>query len=265
MAFGIVVIASLLGTGDVGGEVLGACRSSTSAWPSRPASASCSRRSRSTASRPANAARSTAGRRRRGWPIGVRRGSPGCVVVVVAALSSPRCSAPSDFPSWRIDLGSCGRVGRSTGCNDNLRKGVPVIGGTGRSATSWSRDVLDPIREFLQSAAVVAGRRCSSSLLGWVSKGWRLARCCRGLVAASGIVRRHDDRSGTWPWTPSARCWSPSSSASASPCRSASGPAGRDWLETAAASVPRHRPGAAAVRLPRPGGVPVQRRPHRPA
>ena len=57
MAFGIVVIASQIGTGDVGVKVLAqGCRSSTPSWRSRQGSASCSRRSPSTASPRANAA-----------------------------------------------------------------------------------------------------------------------------------------------------------------------------------------------------------------
>ena len=57
MAFGIVVIASQIGTGDVGGQVLaGSAEARRRTWRSRPASASSSRRSPSTASRPASGA-----------------------------------------------------------------------------------------------------------------------------------------------------------------------------------------------------------------
>jgi glycine betaine/proline transport system permease protein len=62
---------------------------------------------------------------------------------------------------------------------------VPLVGGTGSISDFLVRDILDPIRGLLQSAAwwlVVA----FFALLGWISKGWRLALLCG--LAFAGIA-----------------------------------------------------------------------------
>ena len=205
------------------------CRSSMPSWRSRPASASSSRPSRSTASRPANG-----------------RCKPGS--------SASRCGSPTDGKLWRHRLASWwSRRRRRQGLlerrrtshrgasasaswaksvidwlNEHFRRGVPLVGGTGSISDFLVRDVLDPIRGVLQSAAwwlVVA----FFAVHRLVQQGL----AARALLCALG-VRSASRRctTGIWRWTRSARCWSPSSSASASPCRSASGPAGRDGWST---------------------------------
>ncbi len=57
-----------------------------------------------------------------------------------------------DFPSWRIGLGSWAKSAINW-LNENFRRGVPVIGGTGSISDFLVRDILDPIRGVLQSAA----------------------------------------------------------------------------------------------------------------
>ena len=146
MAFGIVVIASLLGTGDVGGQVLAACRRSTSAWRSRRAWRSCSRPSRSTASPPASARRSAGRRSRCELPTGAavragalvaRRSSRSLVVAtVLSARALPRRGA-STSAGWVNDARRLGqRQLPQAACRSSA---APSRSATSSSPTSSSR------------------------------------------------------------------------------------------------------------------------------
>ncbi len=66
---------------------------------------------------------------------------------------------------------------------------MPLIGGTDSFNTFLVRDILIPFRGMLQSAAwwLVVG---VVALLGWVSKGWRLALLCA--LAFVGIAAMHN-------------------------------------------------------------------------
>lgn len=183
MAFGIVVIASQIGTGDVGGQVLAGLQKldaklAFSAGFSIVFAAIA-------------LDRITTGERayRHGRPVSVwivnRRTMwlGGLAVVVVAGFAAKVLSV-QDFPSWRIGLGSWAKSVINW-LNEHFRRGVPLIGGTGSISDFLVRDILDPIRGLLQSAAwwlVVL----FFALVGWVSKGWRLALLCS--LALAGIA-----------------------------------------------------------------------------
>jgi glycine betaine/proline transport system permease protein len=187
MAFGIVVIASQIGTGDVGGKVLAGLQKldaklAFSAGFSIVFAAIA-------------LDRITTGERvlRHGRRVSVlivdrrRVWSAGLVVVVVSALAAKVLSV-QDFPSWRIGLGSLAKSVINW-LNEHFRRGVPLVGGTGSISDFLVRDILDPIRGLLQSAAwwlVVV----FFAAVGWVSKGWRLALLCA--VALVGIAAMHN-------------------------------------------------------------------------
>ncbi len=114
--------------------------------------------------------------RRKQWLLG-------SVVVVVAAVAASLFDV-ADFPSWRIGLGGWAKS-IIDWLNEHFRRGVPLVGGTGSISDFLVRDILDPIRGVLQSAAwwlVVA----FFAFIGWISKGWRLALLCA--LALIGIA-----------------------------------------------------------------------------
>ena len=175
MAFGIVVIASQIGTGDVGGEVLRGLQKLDAKLAFSAGFcivfAAIALDRITTGERSLKQGRSTAtwmADRRALWAAGLG-------MAVVAAFAAKVVDA-QDFPSWRIGLGSWAKSVINW-LNEHFRRGVPLIGGTGSISDFLVRDILDPIRGVLQSAAwwLVVG---FFTLVGWVSKGWRLALLC---------------------------------------------------------------------------------------
>ena len=175
MAFGIVVIASQIGTGDVGGQVLAGLQKldaklAFSAGFSIVFAAIALDRITTGERAVQNGKAKTVrvANRRTQWIIAIG-------VVIVAAVGATVLSV-QDFPSWRIGIGSWAKSVIDW-LNEHFRRGVPLVGGTGSISDFLVRDVLDPIRGLLQSAAwwlVVA----FFVVLGWISKGWRLALLC---------------------------------------------------------------------------------------
>ena len=169
MAFGIVVIASLLGTNDVGNEVLKALQKSDIALGFSAGFcivfvAIALDRITADVGHP------------RGLPTWARSKRTlwivGAVLVVGAALFGKVFDLPV-FPSWRLDIGSWAKSVIDW-INDHFRHGVPLVGGTGTVSDFIVRDVLFPLRGMLQSAAwwLVVGVAAAT---GWWVRGWRLA------------------------------------------------------------------------------------------
>ena len=152
--------------------------------------------------------------RRRMWTVGL-------ALVVVAALAA-QVLGVQDFPSWRIGIGSSAKSVINW-TNEHFRRGVPVIGGTGSISDFMVRDVLDPIRGVLQSAAwwlVVAclrgGRLSQQGLAPWP--------CC----ALSRVYRyRGNEQLGSGNGHAESGAGGGRRSASASLFRSEYGPVGR--------------------------------------
>jgi glycine betaine/proline transport system permease protein len=185
MAFGIVVIASQMGTGDVGGEVLAGLQKLDAKLAFSAgfcivfAAIALDRVTTGEKSlKPGRAMPSSLVDSRMQWAVGLG-------VVIVAALAAKVIDV-EDFPSWRIGLGSWAKSVIDW-LNENVRRGVPLVGGTGSISDFLVRDILNPIRGVLQSAAwwlVVA----FFALIGWLSKGWRLALLCAlSLVGISAM------------------------------------------------------------------------------
>jgi glycine betaine/proline transport system permease protein len=182
MAFGIVVIASLVGTGDVGNKVLEGLQKTDAELSFAAgfcivfAAIALDRITTSQRSATHHAAAAWMADRRRRWIAGA-------VVVLAAAVAAPLLGS-ADFPSWRLGFGGWAEsvVGW---CNRNLRRDVPLIGGTSAISDFLVLHVLNPVRNVLQSAAwwlVVL----VAAVIGWASKGWRLGALCA--LAVTGVA-----------------------------------------------------------------------------
>ncbi|HEY0517958.1 MAG TPA: ABC transporter permease subunit [Ilumatobacteraceae bacterium] len=187
MAFGLAVIASQVGTGDVANQVLlglqhlDAKLAFSAGFCIVFAAIALDRIT--TGERAVNHGRAVTvwvADRRRLWALGVG-------VVVVAAVAATVLGV-QEFPSWRIGIGSWAKSAINW-TNEHFRRGVPVIGGTGSISDFLVRDILDPIRDVLQSAAwwLVVG---FFAVIGYLSKGWRLALLCA--LALVGIAAMHN-------------------------------------------------------------------------
>ena len=187
MAFGIVVIAALVGTGGVGGDVLSGLqnvnvgRAFTAGLAIVFAAVTLDRIT--TGSRASSAGRapnpvSPAFHRAQAW-LAQRpgRAATTAAVAVVAAAAAGKLANVGEFPSWA-------RVGLESPVNDavswvkdNFRTGVPVVGGTGSFSDFLVLHVLTPMRDLLQHApwwlviAVVIA-------IAWASAGPKLAMIC---------------------------------------------------------------------------------------
>ena len=176
MAFAIVVLAALVGTGGLGQRVVDGLEKVSVGLAFAPGLAivlaAISLDRISTGERLRHKRATTTGHRRHA-AVGVALGAG--MVVGVAALA--HLFGADDFPSsWRFDV--AGPVNDAVDwVNEHLRTGVPVVGGTGSFSDFLVLHVLDPVRDVLVDspwwaivAAVVA--------IGWASGGWRLGTLC---------------------------------------------------------------------------------------
>ncbi len=176
MAFAIVVLAALVGTGGLGQRVVDGLEKVSVGLAFAPGLAivlaAISLDRISTGERLRHKRATTTGHGRHA-AVGVALGAG--MVVGVAALA--HLFGADDFPSsWRFDV--AGPVNDAVDwVNEHLRTGVPVVGGTGSFSDFLVLHVLDPVRDVLVDspwwaivAAVVA--------IGWASGGWRLGTLC---------------------------------------------------------------------------------------
>ena len=187
MAFGIVVIASLLGADDLGNLVLKCLQKNDVGAAFVPglgivllavALDRISTGERSTSTRPPLIKLPTV-ERRTGTLIAL--GS-----VVVAAVVA-KLADITDIPdALTVDIS--GAINDAVGwVQDNLRKGVPIIGGTQAINDFLVTDVLEPLRKFLVwlpwllVVVFVAG-------IAYLSKGWRLALGCSVCLLIIGTM-----------------------------------------------------------------------------
>lgn len=196
MAFGIVVLAALLGTGDLGQVVLNAVSKQkvgealaaglgivlmAVAFDRITTGEKAQKFSRLTNALPKVPARTA---------LLVAVATP----VVAVALS--RVFDATTFPTslhWEI---APSVDTAKDWVQENFRGDVPVIGGTAAINDFLVRDILEPVKDLLQAApwllvVVVA------SFLGWLAKGWRLAgtvAICFSLIAVMG----YDNKTLVW-------------------------------------------------------------------
>ncbi|MEQ1874480.1 MAG: ABC transporter permease subunit [Ilumatobacteraceae bacterium] len=193
MAFAIVVLASLLGTGDLGQNVLAALQKQQ---VGKAFAAGMGIVLMAIALDRISTGRTPGSERRIQWkgrrlPQVPRRlivpiAAAGVVVVVVLA----QILDWQNFPSWlTYDIASPADSAVDW-VQDNLRRDVPVIGGTQAISDFLVIEILDPIKDFLlwlPWLVIVVG----FAFIGWLSRGWRLAATvaiCMLLIATMGTI-----------------------------------------------------------------------------
>ena len=190
MAFAIVVLASLLGTGDLGQDVLSALQkqqvglafaSGLGIVLMAVALDRISTGDRAT----------TQARLRRQLPQMSPQIATALVIgIPIVAVLSARVFDATGFPSsLKIDIAPA--VDDAVGwVQDNLRKDVPIIGGTQAISDFLVGNIINPLYEWLISlpwllVVVVL------AFVGWLSRGWRLAATlalCLVLIGAMGSI-----------------------------------------------------------------------------
>lgn len=187
MAFGIVVIASILGTDDLGRLVLNGLQKNDVGAAFVPGLAIVLL---AVALDRASTGERVASRRRprvRLPEVSRRTGSLIAGGVVVASVAAAHLFGDGTFPSsLTVDLS--GSVNDAVGwVQDNIRQGVPIIGGTQTINDFLVADILEPIRSFLVDVPwlliVVA-----VALIAWLSKGWQLALGCASCLVMIGTL-----------------------------------------------------------------------------
>jgi glycine betaine/proline transport system permease protein len=197
MAFGIVVIASLLGAADLGNLVLKGLQKNDVGAAFVPGLA--------IVLLAVALDRITTGERRvRTRPplirlpsISRRTGSLIALAAVVIAASAAITADLTRFPSW-LTVDISGTINDTVGwVQRNFRKDVPIIGGTQAINDALVTDVLEPFRKFLVwvpwlSIVVFV------AAVAWLSRGWKLAVGCSLCLLAIGTM-------GTIPGGPEGR------------------------------------------------------------
>ncbi len=196
MAFGIVVLAALLGTGDLGQVVIGAVQKQE---VGKAFAAGLGIVLMAVA-----LDRITTGEKEKKFSrlanalpkVPARTAMIIAVAAPVVALLLARLLDAKVFPSglkWNIapDIDSA-----VDWVQKNLRKDVPLIGGTQAINDFLVLNVLEPVKDVLQAAPwflVVVG----AAFLGWLVTGWRLAgtvAVCLLLIAVMG----YDNKTLVW-------------------------------------------------------------------
>ena len=190
MAFAIVVLASLLGTGDLGQDVLSALQkqqvglafaSGLGIVLMAVALDRISTGDRAT----------TRARLRRQLPqVSPQIATALAIGIPIVAVLSARVFDATGFPSsLKLDIAPA--VDDAVGwVQDNLRKDVPIIGGTQAISDFLVGNIINPLYEWLISlpwllVVVVL------AFVGWLSRGWRLAATlalCLVLIGAMGSI-----------------------------------------------------------------------------
>lgn len=196
MAFAVVVLASLLGTGDLGQSVLSGLQKQevgkafaaglgivlmAVALDRISTGEKSTRHSRLAARLPT---------------VSGRTAVMVAVALPIVALVVARGFDASVFPtSMHLDLATV-IDDAVRWVQDNLRKDVPVIGGTQAISDFITLHLLDPLRDlllWLPWLLVIV----LMALAGWLSKGWRLAvtiALCLSLIATMG----YDNKTLLW-------------------------------------------------------------------
>ncbi|MCB0998558.1 MAG: ABC transporter permease subunit [Acidimicrobiales bacterium] len=187
MAFAIVVIASLLGADDLGNLVLKGLQKNDVGAAFVPGLAivllavaldRITTGERSASSRPPLVRLPSVA-----WRTGALIGLGTVVVATLVAKVTDHTALPG---ALTVDIS--GSINDAVGwVQDNIRKDVPIIGGTESINDVLVADVLEPLREFLvwlPWLLIVV----TTAIVAYLSKGWRLAAGCALCLAAIGTM-----------------------------------------------------------------------------
>lgn len=196
MAFGVVVLASLLGTGDLGQTVLASLQKQQVGLAFAAGLGIVLLAVALDRVSTGEKVGGTSWLARTIPTVPRKAASILAIVLPLLAVAAGRLFDASGFPEalrWDISPAIDDAVGW---VQDNLRTGVPLIGGTQAINDFLINYALDPVRDLLQGApwllVVVA-----FAFLGWLSKGWRLAitmSVCLLLIATMG----YDNKTLIW-------------------------------------------------------------------
>ena len=198
MAFGIVVIGSLLGTGDTGNEVLKGLQKNDVG--SAAAAGMAIVFAAIALDRITTGERHTRTFLERAIPRALPRFALLAAVVLGTAMIT-RGAGVSSFPdALVVDIRpAVDRIVDWVG--GNLRRGVPVIGGTQAISDFLVTNMMEPLREFLvwlPWLVVVAG----IGVVGWLSGGWRVgvtvAACMFGIAVMGDVPGGAGGRTQMW-------------------------------------------------------------------
>ncbi len=198
MAFGIVVIGSLLGTGDTGAEVLRGLQKNDVGLAAAAGLAIVF--AAVALDRMTTGDHAAAGGLQTLIPKPAMRLLAAGVFVATFAVAA-RVTGYGEFPrSFIFEIGPT--VDDMVGwVQANLRNGVPLIGGTQPISDALVINVLEPLREFLVRIPwliVVAG----ISAIGWLTQGWRLALtiagCLIGVASMGSVPGGQGGRTTMW-------------------------------------------------------------------
>ena len=198
MAFGVVVISALVGTGGLGQDVSDGLAKVDVGMAFAPglaivfAAVTIDRIT--TGERTRKKKSSTSGSMQdsmRKIFDNPRYAAAAAVGGIVTIAIVAKLMALNDFPtSWNVDVAT--PVNKAAQwVNDNFRNGVPIIGGTGSFSDFFVIHLLSPMRDLFQAAAwwlvvVIA------AAIGWASGGWRLGTVCGACFVGIGALRVWD-------------------------------------------------------------------------
>jgi len=193
MAFAIVVLASLLGTGDLGQSVLAALqkqRVGEAFAAGMGIVLMAIALDRITTGHKPRAARGVRWNGSRVAEVPRRLVAPIAAASVVVVVLLAHVLNWQQFPSWLTYDISSPVDSAVDWVQSNLRRDVPLIGGTQAISDFLVIRVLDPIKDFLlwlPWLTIVVGL----AFVGWLSRGWRLAATiaiCLLLIATMGTI-----------------------------------------------------------------------------
>jgi glycine betaine/proline transport system permease protein len=198
MAFGIVVIGSLLGTGDTGNAVLGGLQKNDVGTAAAAGMA--------IVFAAVALDRITTGERHSRTFVErlLPRALPRFLLLTAVVLGTAivtRAAGVSSFPdALVVDIKpAVDRIVEWVG--DNLRTGLPIIGGTQEISDFLVTNLMEPLREFLvwlPWLVVVA----AIGAIGWVAGGWRtgvtVAACMFGIAVMGDVPGGANGRTQMW-------------------------------------------------------------------
>lgn len=199
MAFGVVVLASLVGVAGLGGAVLKGLQKNN---VGKAAAAGLAIVFLAIALDRVTTGERRAAHRRRPIAVAMERlrrrlGGHSWAVPAVAAMSVIAVAVIAhllnlvDFPTRpRLDIVK--PVNDATKwMKDNIRKDVPIIGGTQAISDFVVVNLLNPLRDLLTIPAwwIIV---LLMGVVGWVSAGWKLGLICGSCFAAIGSLRVWD-------------------------------------------------------------------------
>lgn len=198
MAFGVVVIAALVGSGGLGQDVLTGLQKVDVGKTFAPGLAlvfaAIALDRISTGQLP------TGGRRRWNaptWWHDPRIAWPVLAGAVVALATLAALVGADTFPdSFTVDI-SDSITSASGWVTDHLATGVPIVGGTKSFSDFFLLNLLNPFQEALLDVAwwVVV---IVAAAIGWMSGGWRLALLSAGCFVGIASLGVAEDRELVW-------------------------------------------------------------------